>query len=63
MAFFRLHVIHTDPLPAQSTCPLEASSVPLLERTLSIIDELPNPLPGVSEAEWAEFRGGYLTVD
>ena len=43
----------------QSTCPLEASPDPLLERTLSIIEELPNPLPGVSEQEWAEFRRDF----
>jgi len=45
----------------QFACELEtSSSVPILERQLSIIEELPNPLPGVTEEEWSEFRKSMM---
>ena len=35
---------------------IQPADVPMLTRTLSVIDELPEPLNGVSEREWLEFR-------
>jgi hypothetical protein len=39
----------------EATESIEASPTPLT-RSMSGIDELPNPLPGVSEQQWVEFR-------
>ena len=42
-----------DPV-VQSSCLTEASPAPVLERQLSIIDDLPNPLPDVTEQQLRE---------
>lgn len=44
----------------QSSCTVEAFSIPALERQLSIIEDLPHPLPDVTEREWSEFRASVM---
>ena len=39
----------------EATEPIEESPTPLT-RSMSGIDELPNPLPGVSEQQWVDFQ-------
>jgi hypothetical protein len=47
---------------SQSACTVEVSPVPILERQLSIIEDLPNPLPDVTEQEWFAFRQSMMPL-
>jgi hypothetical protein len=39
---------------------IQPHEIPTLTRTMSVIEAPPEPLPGVSEHEWWEFRKGIF---
>ena len=41
---------------------MEAQPVPMLERQLSIIEDLPSLLPDVTEQEWFAFRQSMMPL-